>query len=57
MFLGSELAGRRAVMVVGLKKSAWLIGHDLLAYLSEVVPRLPTQLNCVLQPIVDAVSG
>jgi transposase len=45
MFVGSELAGQRAAMVMSLVQSARLNGHDPLAYLSDVLRRLPTQLN------------
>jgi transposase len=45
MFVGSELAGQRAAMVMSLVQSARLNGHDPFAYLSEVLRRMPTQLN------------
>lgn len=45
MFVGSELAGQRAAMVMSLVHSAGLCGHDPFAYLSDVLRRLPTQLN------------
>ena len=45
MFVGSELAGQRAAMVMSLVQSARLNGHDPFAYLSDVLRRLPTQLN------------
>jgi len=45
MFVGSELAGQRAAMVMSLVQSAKLNGHDPFAYLGDVLRRLPTQLN------------
>jgi transposase len=45
MFVGSELAGQRAATVMSLVQSARLNGHDPFAYLSDVLRRLPTQLN------------
>jgi hypothetical protein len=45
MFVGSELAGQRAAMVMSLVQSAPLNGHDPFAYLGDVLRRLPTQLN------------
>jgi hypothetical protein len=44
MFVGSELAGQRAAMVMSLVQSARLVGHDPWAYLRDVLQRLPTQL-------------
>ena len=45
LFSGSELAGRRAAVVMSLVQSAKLNGHDPWAYLKDVITRLPTQLN------------
>lgn len=45
MFVGSELAGQRAAMVMSLVQSARLNGRDPFTYLSDVLRRLPTQLN------------
>ena len=45
LFVGSELAGQRAAMVMSLVQSAKLNGHDPWAYLRNVLQRLPTQLN------------
>jgi transposase len=45
MFVGSELAGQRAAIVMSLVQSARLNGHDPFVYLSDVLRRLPTQLN------------
>lgn len=43
MFVGSELAGQRAGIVMSLVQSARLNGHDPWAYLRDVLQRLPTQ--------------
>ncbi len=45
MFVGSELAGQRAAVVMSLVQSAKLNGLDPWAYLRDVLQRLPTQLN------------
>jgi transposase len=45
LFAGSELAGQRAAIVMSLVQSAKLNGHEPWAYLSDVMHRLPTQLN------------
>ena len=45
MFVGSELAGQRAAMVMSLVQSAKLNRHDPFAYLSDVLRRLPTQIS------------
>jgi transposase len=45
MFVGSEQAGQRAAAVMSLVQSARLNGLDPYAYLSDVLRRLPTQLN------------
>jgi transposase len=45
LFAGSELAGRRAAIVMSLVQSAKLHGHDPWAYLRDVLTRMPTQLN------------
>jgi transposase len=45
LFAGSELAGKRAAVMMSLVQSARLHGHDPWAYLSDVLARLPTQLN------------
>jgi transposase len=43
MFVGSELAGQRAAIVMSLVQSARLNGHDPWAYLRDVLQRLSTQ--------------
>ncbi len=45
LFAGSELAGKRAAMVMSLAQSAKLHGHDPWVYLKDVLARLPTHLN------------
>jgi len=45
LFAGSELAGRRAAVVMSLIVSAKLNGHEPWAYLRDVLRRLPTQMN------------
>ena len=52
MFVGSELAGQRAAMVMSLVQSARLNRHDPFAYLSDVLRRLPTQLNSRLEELL-----
>ena len=45
LFIGSQLAGERAAVVVSLLQSAKLGGHEPWACLKDVLTRLPTQLN------------
>ena len=45
LFIGSELAGERATIIMSLVQSAKLNGADPWLYLSDVLTRLPTQLN------------
>ena len=45
LFAGSELAGQRAAVVMGLVVSAKLNGHDPWAYHKNVLTRLPTHPN------------
>lgn len=45
LFAGSELAGKRAAMVMSLVQSARLQGHDPWAYLKDVLERLLTHPN------------
>jgi len=52
MFVGTELAGQRAAVVMSLVQSAKLIGHDPWAYLRDVLQRLPTQLNSRIQELL-----
>ena len=52
LFCGSELAGQRAAVVMSLVQSAKLNGHDPWAYLSDVLKRLPTQLNSRIEELL-----
>ncbi len=45
LFAGSELAGKRAAMVMSLVQSARLHGHDPWCYLKDVLERLLTHPN------------
>lgn len=45
LFAGSELAGKRAAMVMSLVQSAKLHGHDPWVYLKDVLERLLTHPN------------
>jgi transposase len=45
LFAGSELAGKRAAMVMSLVQSARLHGHDPWRYLKDVLERLLTHPN------------
>ena len=51
-FVGSELAGQRAAIVMSLVQSARMNGHDPWAYLRDVLERLPTQLNSKLEELL-----
>ena len=52
MFVGSELAGQRAAIVMSLVQSARLNGHDPWAYLRDVLQRLPTQRNSQIEDLL-----
>jgi len=43
LFAGSLRAGKRAAAIMSLIQSAKLNGHEPLAYLKDVLTRLPTQ--------------
>ena len=45
LFIGSELAGQRAAVVMSLVQSAKLNGHEPWDYLRDVLARLPMHLN------------
>ena len=45
LFVGSQLAGERAAVLMTLIESAKLNGHDPWAYLKDVFERLPTHKN------------
>ena len=52
LFMGSELAGKRAGVIMSLLQSAKLNGHDPWAYLKDVLMRLPTQLNSQIEELL-----
>lgn len=52
MFVGSELAGQRAAIVMSLVQSARLNGHDPWAYLRDVLQRLPTQRSSQIEDLL-----
>ena len=45
LFIGSQLAGERAAVMMSLLQSAKLHGRDPWAYLKDILTRMPTQLN------------
>ena len=52
LFIGSQLAGERAAVVMSLLQSAKLNGHEPWAYLKDVLTRLPTQLNSRVEELL-----
>jgi transposase len=52
LFIGSQLAGERAAVVMSLLQSAKLGGHEPWAYLKDVLTRLPTQLNSRIEELL-----
>lgn len=52
LFIGSQLAGERAAVVMSLLQSAKLNGHEPWAYLNDVLTRLPTQLNSRIEELL-----
>ena len=52
LFMGSQLAGERAAVVMSLLQSVKLGGHDPYAYLKDVLTRLPTQLNSRIEELL-----
>ncbi len=52
LFIGSQLAGERAAVVMSLLQSAKLNGHEPWAYLKDVLTRLPTQLNSRIEDLL-----
>ena len=52
LFIGSELAGKRAAVVMSLLQSAKLHGHNPQAYLTDVLTRLPTQMNSRIEELL-----
>ncbi len=52
MFAGSELAGKRAAMVMSLVQSAKLHGHDPWVYLKDVLQRLQGHPNNAIDELL-----
>jgi len=52
LFAGSELAGKRAAVVMSLVQSAKMNGHDAWQYLRDVLVRLPTHLNSRIEELL-----
>ena len=52
LFCGSEMAGKRAAVVMSLVVSAKLNGHDSWAYLKDVLTRLPTHPNSRIEELL-----
>ena len=52
LFAGSLRAGQRAAAVMSLIQSAKLNGHDPYAYLKDVLARLPTQKNNLIEELL-----
>jgi hypothetical protein len=52
LFIGSQLAGERAAVVMSLLQSAKLNGHEPWTYLKDVLTRLPTQLNSRIEELL-----
>jgi transposase len=52
LFIGSQLAGERAAMVMSLLQSAKLNGRDPYAYLKDVLTRLPMLPNSRLEDLL-----
>jgi transposase len=49
LFIGSQLAGERAAIVMSLLHSVKLNVHEPWAYLRDILTRLPTQLNSQIE--------
>jgi len=52
LFIGSQLAGERAAVVMSLLQSAKLNGHEPWAYLKDILTRMPTQLNSRIEELL-----
>lgn len=52
LFIGSQLAGERAAVVMSLLQSARLNGHEPWAYMKDILSRLPTQLNSRIEELL-----
>ena len=53
LFIGSQLAGDRAAVVMSLLQSAKLNGHEPWAYLKDVLTRLPMQFNSRIEELLQ----
>jgi len=52
LFAGSLRAGKRAAAIMSLIRSAQLNGHDPLAYLKDVLTRLPTHRDAAIDDLL-----
>ena len=52
LFIGSQLAGERAAVVMSLLQSVKLNGHNPWAYLKDILTRMPTQLNSRIEELL-----
>jgi len=52
LFAGSEMGGERAAAMMSLLQSAKLNGHDPLAYLTDVLTRLPNHPNSRIEELL-----
>ena len=52
LFIGSQLAGERAAVMMSLLQSAKLNGHEPWAYLKDILTRMPTQLNSRIEELL-----
>jgi len=52
LFAGSLRAGERAAAIMSLIRSAQLNGHDPLAYLKDVLTRLPTHRDSDIEQLL-----
>ena len=52
LFIGSELDGERAAVMMSLLQSAKRNGHEPWAYLKDLLTRMPTQLNSRIEELL-----
>ena len=52
LFIGSQLAGERAAVMMSLLQSAKLNGHEPWTYLKDILTRMPTQLNSRIEELL-----
>jgi transposase len=52
LFVGSQLAGERAAVMMSLLQSAKLNGHEPWAYLKDILTRMPMQLNSRIEELL-----